>query len=190
MCYSRRLTFISILSLFFVLSCVNQKISISSNNDSRKYFEDLSFIRESENVSNSTNDEENIVGDKNNLGIDIDYCGFFYVGLIIDKKNNLGIDIELDSILKIIKSEVDEEIFTDGYTIQIYLGDKREEAENTVEKLFEYDSLIKSNTIFTQPNYRVKTGTIEDRFKANYEYKKLKKTFPNAIIIPEKIKIN
>ena len=167
MCYSRRLTFISILSLFFVLSCVNQKISISSNNDSRKYFEDLSFIRESENESNSTNDEN-----------------------IVDKKNNLGIDIELDSILKIIKSEVDEEIFTDGYTIQIYLGDKREEAENTVEKLFEYDSLIKSNTIFTQPNYRVKTGTFEDRFKANYEYKKLKKTFPNAIIIPEKIKIN
>ena len=167
MCYSRRLTFISILSLFFVLSCVNQKISISSNNDSRKYFEDLSFIRESENVSNSTNDEN-----------------------IVDKKNNLGIDIELDSILKIIKSEVDEEIFTDGYTIQIYLGDKREEAENTVEKLFEYDSLIKSNTIFTQPNYRVKTGTFEDRFKANYEYNKLKKTFPNAIIIPEKIKIN
>ena len=167
MCYSRRLTFISILSLFFVLSCVNQKISISSNNDSRKYFEDLSFIRESENVSNSTNDEN-----------------------IVDNKNNLGIDIELDSILKIIKSEVDEEIFTDGYTIQIYLGDKREEAENTVEKLFEYDSLIKSNTIFTQPNYRVKTGTFEDRFKANFEYKKLKKTFPNAIIIPEKIKIN
>ena len=167
MCYSRRLTFISILSLFFVLCCVNQKISISSNNDSRKYFEDLSFIRESENVSNSTNDEN-----------------------IVDKKNNLGIDIELDSILKIIKSEVDEEIFTDGYTIQIYLGDKREEAENTVEKLFEYDSLIKSNTIFTQPNYRVKTGTFEDRFRANYEYKKLKKTFPNAIIIPEKIKIN
>ena len=167
MCYSRRLTFISILSLFFVLSCVNQKISISSNNDSRKYFEDLSFIRESENVSNSTNDEN-----------------------IVDKKNNLGIDIELDSILKIIKSEVDEEIFTDGYTIQIYLGDKREEAENTVEKLFEYDSLIKSNTIFTQPNYRVKTGTFEDRFKANFEFKKLKKTFPNAIIIPEKIKIN
>ena len=153
MCYSRRLTFISILSLFFVLSCVNQKISISSNNDSRKYFEDLSFIRESENVLNPTNDE-NIVGNK----------------------NNLGIDIELDSILKIIKSEVDEEIFTDGYTIQIYLGDKREEAENTVEKLFEYDSLIKSNTIFTQPNYRVKTGTFEDRFKANFEYKKLKKT--------------
>ena len=167
MCYSRRLTFISILSLFSVLSCVNQKISISSNNDSRKYFEDLSFIRESENVSNSTNDEN-----------------------IVDKKNNLGIDIELDSILKIIKSEVDEEIFTDGYTIQIYLGDKREEAENTVEKLFEYDSLIKSNTIFTQPNYRVKTGTFEDRFKANFEKKKLKKTFPNAIIIPEKIKIN
>ena len=34
---------------------------------------------------------------------------------------------------------------TDGYTIQIYLGDKREEAENTVEKLFEYDS-IKATT--------------------------------------------
>ena len=168
MCYSRRLTFISILSVFFVFGCVNKKMSISSNNDSRKYFEDLSFIRESENAPSATIYEENIVG----------------------IKSNLGIDIELDSILKIIKSEVDEEIFTDGYTIQIYLGDKREEAENTVEKLFEYDSLIKSNTIFTQPNYRVKTGTFEDRFKANFEYNKLKKTFPNAIIIPEKIKIN
>ena len=120
MCYSRRLTFISIFSVFFVFGCVNQKMNISSNNDSRKYFEDLSFIRESENEPNSNNYEENLVGNK----------------------NNLGIDIELDSILKIIKSEVDEEIFTDGYTIQIYLGDKREEAENTVEKLFEYDSLV------------------------------------------------
>ena len=68
MCYSRRLTFISILSVFFVFGCVNKKMSISSNNDSRKYFEDLSFIRELENAPSATIDEENIVGIKSNLG--------------------------------------------------------------------------------------------------------------------------
>ena len=147
--------------------CISQQATVSSN-DSRRYFEDLSYIRESE-----TNFQKEEI-------LDEDYT--------LD--TNLGLNNKIDSILSIIKSEVKENIYTDGFTIQIYLGDDRGEAENTVEKLFELDSLIESKTVFTQPNYRVKTGGFLDRFNANYEFKKLKKEFPNAIIIPEKIKIN
>ena len=78
----------------------------------------------------------------------------------------------------------------DGFTIQIYLGDDRLKAEETEKKLKSIDSLIFSKTIFTQPNYRVKIGKYYDRFKVNKDFNKFKKDFPNAIIIPEKIKIN
>ena len=167
MCCYRRLVLIFFCLSHFLFSCVNQKTTISSN-DSRRYFEDLSYIRESE--KNFEKKE----------GIKESY----------PSKINLGINIEIDSILSIIKSEVGENIYTDGFTIQIYLGDDRDKAENTVEKLFELDSLIESKTVFTQPNYRVKTGKYLDRFEANYEFKKIKDEFPNAIVIPEKIKIN
>ena len=58
------------------------------------------------------------------------------------------------------------------------------------KKITEIDSLIYKNTVFTQPNYRVKIGQYIDRFQVSEEYQKFKKLFPNAIIIPEKIKIN
>ena len=167
MCCYRRLVLIFFCLSYFLYGCISQQATVSSN-DSRRYFEDLSYIRESE-----TNFQKEEI-------LDEDYT--------LD--TNLGLNNQIDSILSIIKSEVKENIYTDGFTIQIYLGDDRGEAENTVEKLFELDSLIESKTVFTQPNYRVKTGGFLDRFNANYEFKKLKKEFPNAIIIPEKIKIN
>ena len=73
---------------------------------------------------------------------------------------------------------------------RIYLGDDRSEAEKVEEKLNAIDSLIERKTVFTQPNYRVKVGHYYDRFKVNKDYNRLKKEFRNAIIIPEKIKIN
>ena len=167
MCCYRRLVLIFFCLSYILYGCISQQATVSSN-DSRRYFEDLSYIRESE-----TNFQKEEI-------LDEDYT--------LD--TNLGLNNKIDSILSTIKSEVKENIYTDGFTIQIYLGDDRGEAENTVEKLFELDSLIESKTVFTQPNYRVKTGGFLDRFNANYEFKKLKKEFPNAIIIPEKIKIN
>ena len=167
MCCYRRLVMIFFCLSYFLYGCISQQATVSSN-DSRRYFEDLSYIRESE-----TNFQKEEI-------LDEDYT--------LD--TNLGLNNKIDSILSIIKSEVKENIYTDGFTIQIYLGDDRGEAENTVEKLFELDSLIESKTVFTQPNYRVKTGKYLDRFEANYEFKKIKDEFPNAIVIPEKIKIN
>ena len=77
----------------------------------------------------------------------------------------------------------------EGITIQLYLGDNRILAEETEIKLNQLDSLTERITIFTQPNYRVKVGKYYNRFNANRDYNKFKKTFPNSIIIPEKIKI-
>lgn len=165
MCNYRRLILFHIVILLIGISCKPQKTTLSMNNE-RKYYEDLSYIRSTEKTKNykTTTSVENTIP--------------------------RGINEELDSIINIIKSESKTRNSIDGYTIQIYLGDDRSEAEKVEEKLNAIDSLIERKTVFTQPNYRVKVGHYYDRFKVNKDYNRLKKEFRNAIIIPEKIKIN
>mgnify|MGYP001463110392 FL=1 len=156
---------ILIFTIFF--SCKIQSNNSSINDNQKGYFEDLSYTRDTKkNIS------------KNNF--------------ILSNNNNTKVPTiinELDSILNIRKYENKKNDYIEGFTIQLYLGDNRILAEETEIKFNKLDSLTKKITIFTQPNYRVKVGKYYNRFNANRDYNKFKKTFPNAIIIPEKIKI-
>ena len=156
---------ILIFTIFF--SCKIQSNNSSINDNQKGYFEDLSYTRDTnKNISQSN--------------------------FILSNNNNTKIPTiinELDSVLNIIKYENTKNDYIEGFTIQLYLGDNRILAEETEIKFNELDSLTKKITIFTQPNYRVKVGKYYNRFNANRDYNKFKKTFPNAIIIPEKIKI-
>ena len=156
---------ILIFTIFF--SCKIQSNNSSINNNQKGYFEDLSYARDTKkNIS-----QNNFILSNNN------------------KTKVPTIKNELDSILSIIKYENKKNDYVEGFTIQLYLGDNRILAEETEIKLNKLDSLTERITIFTQPNYRVKVGKYYNRFNANRDYNKFKKTFPNAIIIPEKIKI-
>lgn len=156
---------ILIFTIFF--SCKIQSNNSSINDNQKGYFEDLSYTRDTKkNIS------------KNNF--------------ILSNNNNTKVPTiinELDSVLNIRKYENKKNDYIEGFTIQLYLGDNRILAEETEIKLNKLDSLTERITIFTQPNYRVKVGKYYNRFNANRDYNKFKKTFPNAIIIPEKIKI-
>ena len=156
---------ILIFTIFF--SCKIQSNNSSINDNQKGYFEDLSYTRDTkQNISQSN--------------------------FILSNNNNTKVPTiinELDSVLNIIKYENTKNDYIEGYTIQLYLGDNRILAEETEIKLNKLDSLTERITIFTQPNYRVKVGKYYNRFNANRDYNKFKKTFPNAIIIPEKIKI-
>jgi|TARA_B110000881_G_scaffold219932_1_gene243260 hypothetical protein len=156
------------LLFFLITSCKIQSSNSTIINDSKGYFEDLSFARISEEDMS-----------KNTLKI-----------IKKEKKKIPTIKNELDTVLNKIQNENKKNNYVEGYTIQLYLGVNRILAEETESKLNELDSLIERLTIFTQPNYRVKIGKYYNRFNANKDFKKFKKTFPNAIIIPEKININ
>ena len=157
---------ILIFTIFF--SCKIQSNNSSINNNQKGYFEDLSYTRDTKkNIS-----KNNFILSNNNTNTK--------VPTIIN---------ELDSVLNIRKYENKKNDYIEGFTIQLYLGDNRILAEETEIKLNKLDSLTERITIFTQPNYRVKVGKYYNRFNANRDYNKFKKTFPNAIIIPEKIKI-
>lgn len=75
----------------------------------------------------------------------------------------------------------------DGYTIQIYSGQNREEAMNTKKKMATDLPDLTADLEYQQPKFRVRVGNYVSRLEAQKDLLYLKKYFPNSILIPEKI---
>ena len=155
-----------IFILIFVVGCIN-KPPVSSQYLEKGYFEDLSFLRESP--------EKNNV-DSNNIN---------EISIIEESKFNK----ELENIY-ITYENTPKNKYLNGYTIQIFSGLEREKADSI---FFTADSIYSELDIYTlydQPNYRVKVGKYFYRINANKALNKLINDFSEAIIVPERIKIN
>ena len=101
-----------------------------------------------------------------------------------------SVNNQLDPILDSIAEVNLATGYVDGFTIQLYSGLKREEALNVKKQLSTTLPDVESEVQYVQPNFRVRAGKYHDRFEANNDYMAIKKHFPNAIIIPERIPIN
>lgn len=95
------------------------------------------------------------------------------------------VDIVLDSIYdqNLSKGSID------GYTIQVYSGVKREDALNVKKKMTQSLPDLESDVQYRQPNFRVRTGKYLTRLEAQRDYLAVKKHFPNAIVIPDRIEL-
>lgn len=98
---------------------------------------------------------------------------------------NEKVNAVLDSIDKINTLRK----FVDGFTIQIYSGQNREDANNTKKKMLEEIGDMKADLQYLQPKFRVKTGNYFTRLEAQKDLLRLKHVFPNAILVPERIPI-
>ena len=155
-----------IFILIFVVGCIN-KPPASSQYLEKGYFEDLSFLRESP--------EKNNV-DSNNIN---------EISIIEESKFNK----ELENIY-ITYENTPKNKYLNGYTIQIFSGLEREKADSI---FFTADSIYSELDIYTlydQPNSSVKVGKYFYRINANKALNKLINDFSEAIIVPERIKIN
>jgi hypothetical protein len=99
---------------------------------------------------------------------------------------NKQLDTVLDSIDRINLTRK----FVEGYTIQVYLGMKREDALNVKKQLTISLPQLESELQYQQPNYRVKTGKYFTRLEAEKDYAQVKQYFQAAILVPDKIAIN
>jgi endo-alpha-1,4-polygalactosaminidase (GH114 family) len=79
--------------------------------------------------------------------------------------------------------------FVDGYTIQIYSGQNREEAMNTKKKMNEEIPELSANLQYQQPKFRVTVGKYYTKLEANPDLVRLRTSFSSAILVPEKIQI-
>lgn len=101
------------------------------------------------------------------------------------KTVNEKVDVVLDSIdrFNLMRRSVD------GYTIQIYSGQNREEAMNIKKKMSTDLPDISANLQYQQPKFRVTVGKYYSKLEAYQDLTKLRKSFSSAILVPEKIAI-
>lgn len=96
---------------------------------------------------------------------------------------NSKVDEVLDSIDRFNATR----LFVDGFTIQIYSGQKKQEALDVNKALVDSDLKLTADIQFVQPKFRVVVGKYYTRIEAHRDLFHLLKLFPNAIIIPEKV---
>ena len=168
------------LSLLFVASllvigCAGpKKTTTTTTTGSSKYSEDLSLVRPK---VEAAPDKTTPVQD--NTRKQTPYVEAKYS---VNKK----LDAVLDSIDRINL----QRNFIDGFTIQVYSGLKREDALNTKKELTSTLPDLDSEVQYSQPNFRVKVGKYFSRLDAQKDYVEVKRHFPTAIIIPDKVAIN
>lgn len=95
---------------------------------------------------------------------------------------NDKVDFVLDSIdrLKLLRKVIP------GYTIQVYSGLNREEAGNTRKRLLE-ELDFRADLQYIQPKFRVRVGHYFTSLEAQKDLLRLKRSFPNSILVPESI---
>jgi hypothetical protein len=101
-----------------------------------------------------------------------------------------SVNKKLDAVLDSIDRINVQRNFIDGFTIQVYSGLKREDALNAKKELASTLPDIESEVQYSQPNFRVKVGKYFSRLDAQKDYVEVKRLFPTAIIIPDKVAIN
>lgn len=97
---------------------------------------------------------------------------------------NEKVDFVLDSIdkLNLLRKVVP------GYTIQVYSGLNSEEARNARKRLQDELSMH-ADMQYIQPKWRVRVGNYFTSLDAQKDLMRLKRAFPNAILVPESIPI-
>lgn len=162
-----------VFSLVVIVAC---KSSVSTTGSgSGKYSEDLSILRPKIEMPSDTAKQTSLSA---NTGNNMVY---------LEPRHtvNAQLDAVLDSIDRINLANG----MVDGYTIQLYSGKQQDEALNVKKQIAQAMPELDADILFSQPNFRVRAGKYINRFEAQKDYLMVKRLFPNAILIPERIPI-
>lgn len=97
---------------------------------------------------------------------------------------------QINSALENQEVRNSENKLVQGYTIQVYSGNNREDANEARSLVYKIFPDARPETTYVQPNYKVKVGKYLSRMEAQKLYSRLKADFPGALVIPEKIKLS
>ncbi|SHG98156.1 Sporulation related domain-containing protein [Chryseolinea serpens] len=163
----------------FVFGCATQRKTSTASTGGGKYTEDLSIYRPKPDQVPTTTTTGTTTTQTPDTRKPTAYVEPKYA---VNKK----VDVVLDSIDRYnLQGNA-----VDGFTIQIYSGLKREEALNAKKTLTSALPDLDADVQYAQPNFRVKVGKYISRLDAQKDFTEVKKRFPTAIIIPDKVAIN
>lgn len=101
----------------------------------------------------------------------------------------LHVNKRLDAILDTIAMRNKSMRFTNGFRIQIYVGNDRKSADDA--KIYTYQKYpeIFPYLSYQQPIYKVKIGDFLNRMDAERYYSDIKDLYPSAMILPDRVEI-
>jgi SPOR domain len=101
----------------------------------------------------------------------------------------LHVNKKLDAILDTIAMRNKSVKFTNGFRIQIYVGNDRKAADDA--KIYTYQKYpeIFPYLSYQQPIYKVKIGDFLNRMDAERYYSDIKDLYPSAMILPDRVEI-
>lgn len=150
-------------------SCASQSVlSMDST-----YYEDLSMLRPK--YENPVDSAEVVAHNNNSMPI----TNFEPIANV-----NETVDAVLDSLDELNATKR----YVDGFTIQLYSGPNREEAVDARNKALNVASTL-PHLEYTQPKFRVIIGSYFTELEAQPDLYLLRRTFPNAILVPEPVAI-
>ena len=97
---------------------------------------------------------------------------------------------EIDSIIRIKSARNQDLGYLQGFTIQIYSGRSREDANNAKYAVYEILEDEDPFVFYDQPRFRVKVGKYYSRLEAEKSLNLLKTRFRQALILPERIPLS
>lgn len=161
-----------------VVACATATKTTTVSTPSQKYSEDLTVLRPKETATTSTG----TTGNTTTTPTETRKTTYVEPKYSVNKK--------LDSVLDSIDRINVQRTFVDGFTIQVYSGSRKEDAMKAKQELTSSLPDLQSEVLYSQPNFRVKVGKYYSRIEAQKDYLDVKKLFPTAIVIPDKVAIN
>jgi hypothetical protein len=164
-----------VLVIAAMIASCSSPVSTTGSSGTGKYAEDLSILRPKVQMPNDTVKQGGTTTASNNNTV------------YLEPRHtvNTQLDAVLDSIDRINLANG----MTDGYTIQLYSGKQQDEALNVKKQVSQAMPTLDADVQFSQPNFRVRAGKYISRAEAQRDYMAVKRLFPNAILIPERIPI-
>lgn len=165
-----------VFSVLIAIAACSSKVSPGGGSStSGTYSEDLSILRPKSTLPVDTNKltTSSNTGNSNTVYLEPRHTV------------NAQLDAVLDSIDRINLAHG----MVDGFTIQLYSGKLQEEALNAKKQIAQAMPELTADIQFSQPNFRVRAGKYINRMDAQKDYMAVKRLFPNAILIPERIPI-
>lgn len=153
---------------FFLTSCSSVAQKTSS---SKPYSEDLSKLRPKIELPVEIKRKDTVIETKPEV--------------VPTKTINAKVDAVLDSINRFNLTRK----FIDGFTIQIYSGQKKDDAMSVMAKMREEVPEMTANVKYEQPKFRVIVGKYFTRLEAQSDLLTLKRRFATASLVPEKIQL-
>jgi|SRR5690554_106776 len=109
---------------------------------------------------------------------------------LANKAEFSGLIIDQDERIELLCQQYMDEKEIRGFKVQIYSGHSRWEASKVkTDFISAYPDLSVPNLIYQSPNFKLRVGEYRDRFEAERVLRTLKKEFPSAFIVKDKVNI-